>query len=103
MKENELNYPHLRFYMVNTKEIPMSIMSRETYDELNSYEPMMYRPQNWEKFHRNQIEKMEFFKNQLEETGYIPQVQKIAVFDQQDFFRKKVKIESEDGFVKWFG
>jgi hypothetical protein len=100
MKAN--NLPHLRFYLKNRKEIPMKIISRDEYDELNSYEPMMYRPENWEKYDIHQLKDLEFFKNQLKELGYIPQVQKIAVLNREDFLNKKDKVESEDGFVKWF-
>lgn len=102
MKE-EINHPHLRFYMVNVDKNPIKIMSRETYDELNSYEPMQYRPENWERFNKNQLEDFDFFERQLELDGHIPQVDKIAVLNHQDFLDKKSKIESGDGFVKWFG
>lgn len=94
--------PHLRFYIKNQKEIPMSIMSRESYDELNSYEPMMYKPENWESFNKTQIKEFDCFNKQLIVDGYIPQVHKIAVLNHKDFLDKKDKIESEDGFVKWF-
>jgi hypothetical protein len=79
----------------------MKILSREYYDQLNSYEPMMYRPENWESFNKNQIKEMAWFKEVLQELGHIPQVQKISVLNHEDFLSKKYKVESEEGFVKW--
>lgn len=81
----------------------MSYMKKLEYDELHGYEPMMYRPENWEKFDKRQKEEFEFYKNQLKELGYVPQVEKIVVSNHEDFLSKKEGIEKEDGFVRWFG
>jgi hypothetical protein len=102
MKLINSNEPHLRFYLETIKEIPMSLMSRESYDELNSYEPMMYRPEKWESFHKHQILHMDYYNHQLETVGCINQVGKIAVLNNDDFLSRKGEVESKDGFVKWF-
>lgn len=78
-------------------------MPRDTYDELNSYEPMMYRPSDWEQFNNRQLKDFDYFANQLEELGHIPQVEKIVVMNNEDYLIKKAKIESESDFIKWVG
>lgn len=83
----------------------MSLMSRESYDQANSYEPMGYKPERWEHFNNTQNKQFEYFENQLNQLnqlGYIPQVGRIAVTNNEDFLSRKGEIESKDGFVKWF-
>lgn len=96
-----MNVPHLKFFIEKTSKNPISIMSKAQYDELNSYEPMMYKPENWELFDRKQRETFENYQNDIEKNGYIKQINKIAVLNQEDFENKREKIESNEGFVEW--
>lgn len=80
----------------------MSVMTKMNYDELNSYEPMQYRPEDWEKFHAKQLKEYAWFEKQLAAFGFIEQIGKIAVLNEQDFLDKKESIEAEEGFVRWF-
>ena len=97
----EPDYAHLRFYIYTTDKIPMSIMSKETYDLCNSYEPMQYRPENWERFNDRQIKEYEWYEIRLKKNGCIHQIGKAAFLNHDDFLSKKSKIEEEDGFVRW--
>jgi hypothetical protein len=101
MKKTRPEYPQLRFYYHNVYESPVKIWSRESYDEANGWAMTMYRPENWESFHRKQLEDVKFFEDELRKNGHILQIGKVAVESEEHFLTCKERIEAEDGFVKW--
>ena len=79
--------------LLNNKNISLSAKGMYTY--MNS------KPENWEFFDRKQRETFENYQNDIEKNGYIKQINKIAVLNQEDFENKREKIESNEGFVEW--
>ncbi|MDW0323525.1 MAG: hypothetical protein QN632_08710 [Nitrososphaeraceae archaeon] len=96
-----LDQPHLRFYLYNTTEIPMKLLSKEDYMECSSYEPMVYRPENWDSFNEKQLEHYKYFEDELNRNGHLVQVGKIAVSNNQEFLERKHLIEEKDTFDRW--
>ena len=79
----------------------MQIKTRDEYDKLNSYEPMMYRPENWEQYNNNQEAAYAIYAEELNTQGFIRQIGKTPFLSYKDFLTKREKTESREGFTKW--
>lgn len=95
-------YPRLKFYLYKARTNQIHVISKETYDELNGYEPMQYRPENWESYDKNQKASYDSFQRGINAQGYLDQIHKIAVSSEEDFLKQKALIEKDPDFVKWY-
>ena len=101
MKEEEkLKGPHIRFFVKKIFVNDTSVLTKEQYEELHSYEPMMYRLENLERVISSQQKEHDRIQSILNKDGFHTSIDKCAYVNFDDYKERRTQIE-DDSFIGW--
>lgn len=94
-------YPKLIFYLRKIYKNPVTLITKDTYNILHSYESMQYKLDLWDNYNNHQLQQFDLFEKQLNENRSVVQVEKFAVENKRDEDETRTEIEKNVDFVRW--